>query len=274
MAWANNGIPTESGGQDLGKRTASTLYKYATSDTPSQCRILRAGLRIRNTSSALNASGTVKVLQTSSPLNIIFPSVASSNIDMPTAASLISMVNSNPKSRTYTCSELCSGLNELVCAPATNVAYNSYGPGLFQNTTTDIGIQAQWNASETDMSFNNIVMVFSKTALQNNFEITLMSQNGFRYIGNELLNSLEKPAPTNVDIQKTHDLLQKQDGSLSTTILPYAPPPFLYVPTDKTKKPSAYDTFAQKQSGTGGMPTPKPRGRPPKATKKSSFSER
>jgi hypothetical protein len=204
----------------------STRYKYATADTPTVIRCLRAGIRMNNISNSNTRDGVVRVLQFSSPLEFEFTSASSCDLTTNFASELLSMVRSHPRARSYTAESLSSGINELVVAQATNASYNSYGTDFFIPETTCAKTQEQFNNAQKDMSHNNVLIVLESTASVNKMEFTGMTQDGLRFPAFQLLSTLQKPSRVDESgyIQRVHETVQGEGSALhDTSIQPIIP---------------------------------------------------
>ncbi len=226
----------------------STLEKYITSDTPLVTRCLRAGLRIKNLTNGQSRGGVIRVLQISSPLNFAWVSPTVCDLTAAFANSLLDMARSHPRSRSYTAEELATGMNELVIAPATNAAYNSYGDEFFSNSYSCADMQDAFERSQRDMSFNNVILVFEPVNPGNSYEVINMTQDGMRFPANTLLNTLQKPSKVDASgrIQATHDAIQASGSELHDKLdepKPMPKPVFTpYRPQKKKAQPKAKTT--------------------------------
>lgn len=187
-------------------------YRFYNTDTPIGYRPLRAGLRIRNTTSAQDQGGAVRILQQSSPIEFEWASVTSPpvNVDLTAAMAteLAKATGSNPRAMEYTGVDLGTGLNEVVLGPATASSYNSYGPGAFSSGSGNVEFQSAFDAMKSDMPMNTLVIVFEPTATAQTYSLTLGVQAALRYPSNTLLGSLAKasrPAKDGAFIQSVHD---------------------------------------------------------------------
>ncbi len=218
----------------------STLEKYISSDTPTVTRCLRAGLKIKNLTNGQNRGGVIRVLQISSPLNFEWVAPTSCDLTAAFANSLLDMARAHPRARTYTAEDLATGSNELVLAPATNAAYNSYGDEFFSNSFACSDMQDVFLRSQRDMSINNCIIVLEPvTPVANQYEITNMTQDGMRFPANTLLNTLQKPSRVDSSgkIQKTHDEVQARGSELNDLTIVKGPQIQLGDVPFKTNKP-------------------------------------
>lgn len=205
-------------GEETAPATMSPTYRFSANDTPTAMRPLRAGIRIRNTTSNQDVGGVIRVLQTSSPIEWLFQSPSITWLTPAMVGELVASCRSNPKSVEYSSHSLCYGTNEFVIAPATSASYNSYGDA-FKHQVSAASFQEQLNSMLNDMSMNTLIIVFEPTSVINTYSITMCHQMALRYPANSVLNELAKSHKKPSDArthEQIHEILQN-GGSVALT---------------------------------------------------------
>ena len=189
MAWnatTGAGIPASDG--------LSPLYKYVASDAPISTKPLRAGIRLCNKNPSTSRDGAVQILNTSSPVPLVWTTTTGCDLTVASVEGLAFMVTSNNSTRQYSQESLATGLNEIVAFPATQASYNSYGTP-FNSLASCAGLQAQFAASVADQAMSNIIILFEQTASIQNVSIESCIQSAMRHAENTLLGGLQKQTP-------------------------------------------------------------------------------
>lgn len=191
-------------------------YQNINATPPTDVRLMRAGIRLHNTTSALNANGVVRVLQISAPLAWDFVGT-NLNITTDFADELLGMCSSNPKSREFTSYELSSGLHEFVVAPATYAAYHD--SHLYTQTASALGAQQELIEASITNSMNTVIMVLGSSSPLNQFSVSTCTQFACRYPANEILNDISSPTPKmdKLKLDKIHEDVSKH-GAVSTVM--------------------------------------------------------
>lgn len=191
QVWAGVLNPA-TGGTAISLDNISPLWKFTSGEAPTNVRPLRAGVRIKNTTRQDTVAGMVRVLQTSSAIEWDFG--ASLALTPTMATEIINMVLTNPKTVEYSGQQFVDGRNEIVCAPATMAAYNSYGEQ-FVATTAVADTETAWGNIVKDMPMNNIIILFDSVSAANTYSFGICEQVACRFPQNTVLSTLQRPAP-------------------------------------------------------------------------------
>jgi hypothetical protein len=204
----------DSGTGNLVSGITSPSFRF-TSDTPTNYKPLRAGIRIKNVTQNQETGGLIRILQTSSPIDITFLASNSFALTSGSSSSLIDLVNSNSHSREYTAMNLANTNSEQIIAPATMAAYNSYGEE-FSAVTGVSAYQAAFDNTKNDMAMNSVIIIFEQTSSVNTYSLTLCAQNGLRYPANTILGEMAKAHPKGQQelVDKVHEALLKNGSNM------------------------------------------------------------
>jgi hypothetical protein len=186
-----------------------------TSDTPTNYKPLRAAIRIKNVTENQQIGGLVRILQSSSPIDITFLASNSFALTSGSSESLLDLVTSNSHSREYTAMTLGTHNCEQIISPATMSAYNSYGDQ-FSITTGVVAFQEAFESTKSDMAMNSVIMIFEQTSSVNSYSITLCAQNALRYPANSILQEMSKPNSKGdqSQVDKVHEALLKNGSNM------------------------------------------------------------
>lgn len=166
------------------------------SEPPVSSRTLRAGLKLRNLTSNNDVGGVVHVLNTSSPLeteNQWSPAIgtpATGGVTATFAAELVAAASGGVGSRSYTGCSLQDNDNLWVIPPASHSAYHTFEE--WDNTNTLDAMAQGFNAKQSGLSMNNLIIVLGKTSVVNTYEFTLGIQIAARYPMNTLISNFSK----------------------------------------------------------------------------------
>jgi len=193
-----------SGGRTVGPvgidNSSSPLFKHAT-NVPMAARPMRAGLRLRNLTSATEREGSVVVLNAGSPTTLLWAGATSENLSAVAVSELATAVMANPHSKLYTAEELSHGENTFVCFPATSANYNSYGSKGFSTLTTPAGIQTNWADAAHDQPMSTLIMYFPAVDKAQVYSLTLAQQTAMRFQENTIMAGMQKTATSTADQQ-------------------------------------------------------------------------
>jgi len=191
-----------SGGRTVGPvgidDSSSPLYKHKTG-VPMAVRPMRAGLRIRNLSSATDREGSVVILNAGSPTQLLWAAPTSANLNAVAVSEMKDAVLANPHSKLFTAEELSRGENEFICFPATNASYNSYGSAGFSTLETPAGIQQNFTDAAHDQAMSTLILYFPAVATAQVYSLTLAQQTGSRFQENSTMAGFQKTATSTAD---------------------------------------------------------------------------
>lgn len=171
--------------------TSGVSLALLTSNPPSTSKPLRCGFKLRNSTVFTNQSGVIRVCTLSSGIEWEWAGTANLAISAALASELVNICNTNPKSVEYTMSSL-SEQKDFVIPPASMSDYNRYDTFSTYNgaDATLEGLIGN-TVANTPMATTVILVprASSATTIQS-VSMTIGSQDGCRYPGNDLLNSL------------------------------------------------------------------------------------
>lgn len=175
---------------------ASPTFRFSTAGdetTPVSMRPLRAGVMIKNITQNDQVGGLVKILQQSSALPWAF-SPGSANPTVEFCDSVREAVNSHHRTKEYTGKMFSDSGGEIIIAPCTSAAYNSYGQA-FVATEGTVPLQVSLNQTAFDMAMNTVIMVFNSTVVANKYNIKFGEQVGMRFPTGSLIGQQARTHP-------------------------------------------------------------------------------
>jgi hypothetical protein len=205
---------------------ALALVRHVTpqinSAVPEQVRFARASLRIRNVSRNDSREGVVRVLSLPNNLDWAF-TATTRNMTTAFRDEILSMVESHPKSVSYTADDFAS-TQRLIIPNASAEGQKEWNTYVGSYGTIDEETAALHDDS-AHMVANTVIVYFKATAsTTNNYDISVDEQDLCRFNANELLSNLSRePSKTTANaVARRSSVLQSLANKFH---VPAAPAP-------------------------------------------------
>lgn len=243
----------------------STAWKFKDDDGLLFSSTLRAGVKITNTSNGNTRAGIVRVLQASSPLDLVFDLTNPLNLNVSSSDSILQAVLSNPRTRSYNAEFFATSADkQCIAGPSSVINYSSWGNNQFDKASAGLNLGQLagniLNSQKQDFHMNNIIILFEPESSGNVYELQYGCQFRLRYELQTLLGQLMKPSKKTDKVIKTLDTVSQTDGVVE--IKDDEPGPIPMIPA-----PTKAEQAAAKAKAEKGKP-----GRPPKPAVGSSSS--
>lgn len=231
----------------------STTWKFSADDGLLFASCLRAGCRLTNTSNGNTRSGIVRILQASSPLDLVFDLTNPLNLTTDASNSIKEAVLSNPRTRSYNAEFFATSADkQCIAGPSSVIGYSSWGNNKFDKASAglnlgQLSVNIQ-NSQKQDFHMNNILILFEPESSGNVYEIQYGTQHRFRYELNTLLGQLQKPPKKTDKVVKTLDTVSQTDGVVEIKETEPGPIPGVPTPTPAEIKQARADAKAAKKA--------------------------